>query len=108
MLGASLVGRAPTIARLRGADTAGVRSKHAIAIVHRRSGARTSVVVTARRSDFTVPERMLSLDDVQVRALSSPRIVTRRPTSLDSQPAALAARTSARRRSRAFTPSPLD
>mmetsp|Transcript_1758 Transcript_1758/g.7307 ORF Transcript_1758/g.7307 Transcript_1758/m.7307 type:complete len:450 (+) Transcript_1758:198-1547(+) len=65
MLGASLVGRAPTIARLRGADTAGVRSKHAIAIVHRRSGARRSVVVTARRSDFTVPERMLSLDDVQ-------------------------------------------
>ena len=73
MLGASLVGRAPTIARLRGADTAGVRSKHAIAIVHRRSGARRSVVVTARRSDFTVPERMLSLDDVQVSALLSPK-----------------------------------
>ena len=49
------------------ADTAGVRSKHAIAIVHRRSGARRSVVVTARRSDFTVPERMLSLDDVRRR-----------------------------------------
>jgi len=73
MLGASLVGRAPTIARLRGAETAGVRSKHAIAIVHRRSGARRSVVVTARRSDFTVPERMLSLDDVQVSALLSPK-----------------------------------
>ena len=64
---AALVGRAPTIARLRGAETARVRSNRAAATVQRRSTRRSSVVVNAGRSDFTVPDRMLSLDDVKVR-----------------------------------------
>ena len=63
---AALVGRAPTIARLRGAKTARVGSNRAVATVQRRSTRRSSVVVNAGRSDFTVPDRMLSLDDVKV------------------------------------------
>ena len=63
---AALVGRAPTIARLRVAKTARVGSNRAVATVQRPSTRRSSVVV-AGRSDFTVPDRMLSLDDVKVR-----------------------------------------
>ena len=75
---AALVGRAPTIARLRGAKTARVGSNRAVATVQRRSTRRSSVVVNAGRSDFTVPDRMLSLDGVKVREAPSFRRPDRR------------------------------